>query len=192
MLDSCFFVKNMQMNLGLVLITLLFLSANQSISQVNKKDKSATKSSTEKPVQIQVIEAENSPEGESDYPSIAVPVEAVEAVEEAPSDPVFTTVEKMPEFKGGTEALKTFIFKHLVYPKDAIEADVQGTVYVRFVVRANGQLTNFEVLRSLLPSMSKAALDVVQLTAGDWTPGEQKGKKVDVYYTIPVKFKFEG
>jgi protein TonB len=174
------------MKFGLMLIALLLLSANQLISQVSKKDKSATKSSTEKPVQFQVIEAENSPEGEPDYPSIAVPVEAV------PSDPVFSFVEKMPEFKGGTEALKTFIFKHLVYPKDAIETDVQGTVYVRFVVRANGQLTNFEVLRSLLPSMSKAALDVVQLTAGDWTPGEQKGKKVDVYYTIPVKFKFEG
>ena len=188
MLDSCFFVKNMQMNLGAVLITLLLLTANQSISQVNKKDKSATKSSTEKTVQFQVIEIENSPEGEPDYPRMEVPVEAVE---EVPSDPVFTTVEKMPEFKGGTEALKTFIFKHLVYPKDAIEADVQGTVYVRFVVRANGQLTNFEVLRSLLPSMSKAALDVVQLTAGDWTPGEQKGKKVDVYYTIAVKFKFD-
>jgi len=105
---------------------------------------------------------------------------------------IFTIVEKMPEFKGGTEALKTFILKHLVYPKDAIEADVQGTVYIKFIVRANGQLTNFEVMRSILPSMSKAALDVVQLTAGDWTPGEQKGKKVDVYYTIPVKFKFEG
>ena len=180
------------MKLGLMLFALLLSSANQLISQVGSKDKSATKSSTEKPVQFQVIEAENSPEGESDYPSIAAPVEAVEAVEEAPSDPVFTTVEKMPEFKGGTEALKTFIFKHLVYPKDAIEADVQGTVYVRFVVRANGQLTNFEVMRSLLPSMSKAALDVIKLTAGDWTPGEQKGKKVDVYYTVPVKFKFEG
>lgn len=188
-LDSCFFVKNMQMKLGLMLFALLLSSANQLISQVGSKDKSATKSSTEKPVQFQVIEAEDSPEGEPDYPSIAVPVEAVEDV---PSDPVFTTVEKMPEFKGGTEALKTFIFKYLVYPKDAIEADVQGTVYVRFVVRANGQLTNFEVMRSLLPSMSKAALDVIKLTAGDWTPGEQKGKKVDVYYTVPVKFKFEG
>lgn len=104
---------------------------------------------------------------------------------------IFTIVEKMPEFKGGTEALKKFIQDHLVYPKDAIEQEIQGTVYIKFVVRANGKLTNFEVLRSLLPSMSKAALDVVQLTAGDWTPGEQNGKKVDVYYTIPVKFKFE-
>jgi protein TonB len=104
---------------------------------------------------------------------------------------IFTIVEKMPEFKGGTEALKKFIQDHLVYPKDAIEQEIQGTVYIKFVVRANGKLTNFEVLRSLLPSMSKAALDVVQLTAGDWTPGEQNGKKVDVYYTIPVKFKFD-
>jgi protein TonB len=139
------------------------------------------------PVFSQVVVEERmetvSPEGMMD--NVLAPVEEAE-----PS--IFTIVEKMPEFKGGTEALKTFIFKHLVYPKDAIEADVQGTVYVRFVVRANGQLTNFEVLRSLLPSMSKAALDVVQLTTGDWTPGEQKGKKVDVYYTIPVKFKFEG
>ncbi|HEY6913844.1 MAG TPA: energy transducer TonB, partial [Paludibacter sp.] len=25
-----------------------------------------------------------------------------------------------------------------------------------------------------------------------WTPGEQKGKKVAVYYTLPIKFKLEG
>jgi len=176
------------MKFGLMFIALLLLSANQLISQVGRKDKSASKSSTEKPVQFQVIEVENSPEGEPDYPSIAVPVEAVE---EAPSDPVFSFVEKMPAFKGGSEALKTFIFKHLVYPKDAIEADVQGTVYVRFVVRANGQLTNFEVMRSLHPSMSKAALDVVKLTQGDWIPGEQKGEKVDVYNTVAVKFSLK-
>jgi periplasmic protein TonB len=178
----------MHMNLGLMLITLLLLSANQSISQVNKTDKSATKSSTEKPLQFQVIEVENSPEGTPDHPSIAAPVEAMEAVEEAPSDPVFTIVEKMPEFKGGTEALKKFIQDHLVYPKEAIEANVQGNTYVKFVVRADGQLTNFEVLRSMHPSMKIAALDVVKLTAGDWTPGEQNGKKVDVYYTLPVRF----
>jgi len=101
---------------------------------------------------------------------------------------IFTIVEKMPEFKGGTEALKKFIQDHLVYPKEAIEANVQGNTYVKFVVRADGQLTNFEVLRSMHPSMKIAALDVVKLTAGDWTPGEQNGKKVDVYYTVPVRF----
>lgn len=175
----------MQMNLGLMLVTLLLLSANQSISQENRKDKSATKSSTEKNVQFQVIEMENSPEGEPDHLGISVPVEQIE---EAPSDPIFTIVEKMPEFKGGTEALKKFIQDHLVYPKEAIEANVQGNVYVKFVVRANGQLTNFEVLRSLHPSMNKSALDVIKLTGGDWTPGEQNGKKVDVYYTVPVRF----
>jgi periplasmic protein TonB len=138
------------------------------------------------PVFSQVIVEERietvSPEGTMD--DVVAPVE-----EERPS--IFTIVEKMPDFKGGSEALKKFIQDHLIYPKDAIEQEIQGTVYIKFVVRANGKLTNFEVLRSLLPSLSKAALDVVQLTAGDWTPGEQNGKKVDVYYTVPVRFSLK-
>lgn len=177
------------MKLGLMPIALLFLlSANQAISQVSKKDKSATKSTSEKPVQFEVIEIENSVEGEPDYPSIAAPIEAVE---EAPSDPVFSFVEKMPAFRGGSEELKKFISEHLVYPIETIEKGIQGTVYIKFIVRMDGTLTDFEVMRSLHPSMSKAALDVVKLTQGDWTPGEHKGKKVDVYNTVAVKFSLK-
>jgi periplasmic protein TonB len=176
------------MKLSSLIVSLLLISPTAAISQVGSKDKSASKSTTEKPVQFQVIEVENSPEGEPDYPSIALPVEAVE---EAPSDPVFSFVEKMPEFKGGSEALKKFISNHLVYPLEAIEKGIQGTVYIKFIVRMDGTLTDFEVIRTLHPSTSKAALDVVKLTQGDWTPGEHKGKKVDVYNTVAVKFSLK-
>jgi protein TonB len=176
------------MKLSSLIVSLLLISPTAAISQVGSKDKSASKSKTEKPVQFQVIEMENSPEGEPDYPSIAVPVEAVE---EAPSDPVFSFVEKMPAFKGGSEALKKFIDEHLVYPIETIEKGIQGTVYIKFIVRIDGTLTDFEVMRSLHPSMSKAALDVVKLTQGDWTPGEHKGEKVDVYNTVAVKFSLK-
>jgi TonB family protein len=79
----------------------------------------------------------------------------------------------------------------LVYPIETIEKGIQGTVYIKFIVRIDGTLTDFEVMRSLHPSMSKAALDVVKLTQGDWTPGEHKGEKVDVYNTVAVKFSLK-
>lgn len=176
------------MNPGKLLIVILLLLANKADSQVSKKDKSATKPPTEKPVQFQVIEMENSMEGSPDSPSISMPIEAVE--EEA-SDPVFSFVEKMPEFNGGTVALKKFIDDHLVYPAEAAERGIQGTVYIKFIVRMDGTLTDFEVMRSMHPSMSKAALDVVKLTQGDWSIGEQRGKKVDVYHTVAVKFSLK-
>ena len=173
------------MKLSLLLVALLLISPIAAISQVGTKDKSTAQPINVKPVDNEVIKEDRSVIGDSDILDVAMPVE------EAPSDPVFTVVEKMPEFKGGTEALKTFIHDHLVYPRDAVEQEIQGNVYVKMIVRANGQLTNFEVLRTLSPSLSKAALDVLKLTQGDWMPGEQNGKKVDVYYTVPVRFSLK-
>ncbi len=61
----------------------------------------------------------------------------------------FITVEQMPEFPGGQEALMAFIRKHLRYPKDAIEAEIQGKVYVSFVVNALGTIEAAKIVKGV-------------------------------------------
>ena len=98
-------------------------------------------------------------------------------------------VEPNPEFIGGTKAMFEFLKENLKYPKNA--RDCEGTVYVGFVVKTDGNLTDVNVKRGLHPDIDDEAVRVVKMMSGKWKPGMQSGKPISVAYTIPIKFRLE-
>lgn len=100
---------------------------------------------------------------------------------------VFTTVEQMPEFPGGMNALFKYITANLKFPAIS-DVCVQGRVVLRFVVRKDGSIGDVEVLHSLHPSFDEEAVKVIR-GMPRWTPGKQNGKPVAVYFTLPIRFK---
>ncbi|WP_277466691.1 M56 family metallopeptidase [Parabacteroides sp. PF5-6] len=111
-----------------------------------------------------------------------------EEVEEEVTSEVFTVVEKMPRFPGGDAVLLKHLSKNLVYPRDAASARIEGRVVVSFVVRKDGSVTDPVVVRGIHHSLDAEAIRVV----GDmpkWEPGTQRGKPVNVKYTVPVQFR---
>lgn len=144
------------------------------------------------------------------------PVEepAVETIPLPPSPPpveievdeVFVIVEQMPRFPGcesiaGTNKEKSdcankklleYIGKNLKYPQIAIENGIKGLVTIQFVVNKKGQIIDAEVVRDIGGGCGAAVLKLVEgmeKKVGAWTPGMQRGNKVKVKYTLPVKFK---
>lgn len=103
---------------------------------------------------------------------------------------VFTTVEEMPKFPGGEEALLKFINKGIKYPADAQEGGVQGRVIVSFVVNKDGSVSGAEIVRGVAPSLDAEALRVIN-TFPKWTPGKEKGQAVNVKYTVPITFRLQ-
>lgn len=100
-------------------------------------------------------------------------------------------VDVLPEYPGGDKALMTFISQNIEYPATAIENGVQGRVLVKFVVTPKGNVANTEVIESVSPELDAEALRVVNLLKG-WKPGEYDGKKVFVWYTLPISFNLQG
>ena len=94
----------------------------------------------------------------------------------------------MPKFPGGEEALKQYIFKNLNYPVEAQENNISGKIYVKFVVTKKGEVTNVSLIRSVHPLLDNEAIRVVQ-SLPDWIPGRQAGKKINVWFTIPIIFQ---
>ena len=113
------------------------------------------------------------------------PVVETKEVEE---DVIHVSVEVMPEFPGGTEALLSFIKDNLEYPQKAIDEQTEGRVIVQFVIDKTGKVSSPEVIRGVTSELDQAALDIVSALP-DWKPGEQDGQKVNVKYTLPVVFK---
>lgn len=99
-------------------------------------------------------------------------------------------VEVMPQFKGGESELYAFIGKNLKYPVTAQEGQIQGRVIIRFVVTADGDISDVKVLRGIDPSCDKEAVRVVKMMP-KWIPGKQNGRNVPVYFTLPVVYKLQ-
>lgn len=101
---------------------------------------------------------------------------------------IYKMVDQNPEFPGGTAEMYTFIGSNMVYPETAIRANVEGRVFVKFVVKADGSIGNIDILKGLGFGCDQEALRVINLMP-KWKPGYQNGEKVNVYYTMPVVFR---
>ena len=103
---------------------------------------------------------------------------------------VFDVVEKMPEYPGGQAALFEYLQKNVKYPADAEKKKVEGRVLVTFVVNTDGSITDIEVVRKTFPWLDAEAVRVIS-GMPRWKPGEQKGQKVRVKYTVPLTFRLK-
>ncbi|MBR4138110.1 MAG: energy transducer TonB [Bacteroidales bacterium] len=110
--------------------------------------------------------------------------------EEIQEAEVFKVVEEMPEFPGGTAKLLEYIQKNMKYPMMARESDIQGKVYVQFVVEPDGSISNVQVLRGIGGGCDEEAVRVVQ-SMPKFKPGKQRGAPVRVQYMVPIVFKLQ-
>jgi protein TonB len=100
---------------------------------------------------------------------------------------VYTFVEQMPEYPSGEDMMKIFFSNHKKFPENAKKNNIQGTVFVTFVVEKDGTLSDIKVLRGVQEDIDKEAIRVIS-TMPKWTPGKQRGIPVRVQYNLPVKF----
>lgn len=110
--------------------------------------------------------------------------------EPAEDEQVFFIVEEMPEFPGGEAALRNFIAQTIKYPVAAQDLGIQGRVYVSFVVSKTGKVTDAKIARGVDPVLDQEALRVVNALPL-WKPGIQRGKPVNVSYTVPINFALQ-
>ncbi len=117
---------------------------------------------------------------------IFIPIEDEPLVEE----PVpFHSVSKQPSFNdGGITAFYSYVNKNVQYPKHIAEIGIEGKVFVKFCIDKKGKLTDIEILRGLDKALDNEVKRVCEQSP-DWEPAEQNGKKVKVFYVLPVHFK---
>lgn len=98
--------------------------------------------------------------------------------------------EVMPSFPGGNEELYKWLNSNLVYPPVAEERGIQGTVTLRFVVKEDGSIGEVQVLKAVDRDLDKEAQRVVRKLP-KFIPGRQNGRPVQVWFTLPVRFRLQ-
>lgn len=100
---------------------------------------------------------------------------------------LFTIVEKLPVFPGGTGEMYKYIGKAISYPAKAKKKGIEGSVFLSFVVEADGSVSNVWVARGIGGGCDEPAALMVR-NMPNWSPGTQRGKAVRVAYVLPLKF----
>ncbi|MFD2582864.1 TonB family protein [Pedobacter vanadiisoli] len=99
----------------------------------------------------------------------------------------FVSIEKQPEFPGGIAKFYKYIGGSIKYPKLAQENNVQGKVFLSFVVEKDGSLSDIQITRGLGSGTDEEAIRVLK-ESPKWNPGIQNGLAVRVKYNINVNF----
>ena len=102
-----------------------------------------------------------------------------EVEEEEPE--IFEIVEQNPELIGGQASLK------VRYPEIARKANVEGRVFLQFIVDEQGNVHNPTVVRGIGAGCDEEALRVI--SEAKFIPGRQRGRAVKVKMSMSILFK---
>lgn len=133
---------------------------------------------------------------------LLAPTMAYSQDESSSDELVYTIVEKMPTYKGcesmksemekqkcTNEKIMAYLSENVSYPEEAQDQEIEGRVFVRYIVTPSGKVTDVEVIRGI-PSgeiLDQEAVRVIQ-NLPDFNPGIQKGEAVAVQYNVPIRF----
>ena len=179
----------------------------EEIPIINQPDLPPPPPVAQAPTEIEIVEDEKEVEetiiesSETTKDEI-IEVERVEIEEEVEEiDVPFAVIEDVPVYPGcenvEKDQLRTcfqdkinkHILKNFRYPEIAQEMGIQGRVYVNFVISKEGNITNIK-MRGPDKNLEKEAHRIISLLP-NITPGKQRGKPVNVPFSIPIVFKLQ-
>ncbi|MFW5687822.1 MAG: energy transducer TonB [Bacteroidota bacterium] len=113
-----------------------------------------------------------------------------EPEKEVDEDIIIDRPEYMPEFPGGDQALYKYLAQAINYPSMAVNLNIEGVVFVGFVIERDGSVSNVHVIRGIGAGCDEEAIRAVESMPG-WNPGRMGTQPVRVRYTLPVRFKLK-
>ncbi|MDH5397159.1 MAG: energy transducer TonB [Cyclobacteriaceae bacterium] len=108
--------------------------------------------------------------------------------DEVVDDQLYLHADDMPLPEGGYQAFYGFVGENLKYPRTAQRMNVEGKVFIQFVIDKKGNITEAQVIRGIGAGCDEEALRVINL-APQWLPGRQRGQSVRVRMVLPITFK---
>ncbi len=102
----------------------------------------------------------------------------------------YCSYQELAEYNGGLPELYKFIGQTLVYPKEALNNDIQGVVYVSFIIDTDGSITNAKIIKSVHKQLDNEALRIVN-EMPKWKPTKFEGEFVQTEFALPINFRIE-
>jgi periplasmic protein TonB len=108
-------------------------------------------------------------------------------VEKEDPHEIFIVVEETAAPTGGMPAFYQFVLKNMKYPAPAKRMDIEGKVFVQFIVEKDGRITDVQTVKGIGGGCDEEAVRVVQLSP-NWKPAKQRGRAVRQRMILPITF----
>ena len=105
---------------------------------------------------------------------------------------VYHKAEVDPSFTGGKDAMMKYLNDNIQFPKNAEAEELEGTVFVDFVIAENGNVEEVNVIDAPGEEVDQRFRDeAIRVVSAmpKWIPGKQHGKPVAVRYSLPIAFQ---
>ena len=106
------------------------------------------------------------------------------------SEQIYSIAEVMPVFHEGDNGLMEYIQKNVSYPQEACDKNVEGTVYVNFIIDEQGNVESPKISKGADEALDTEALRVIKLMP-KWTPAKNQGNAVRICLNLPIKFSLK-
>ena len=90
-------------------------------------------------------------------------------------------------FPGGQEAYNNYLSKSSAYPEPAKSANIQGSVYIRFVIEKDSTISNIHPCDGIGSGTAETAMRLIK-NSGKWIPNTVNGMTVRTRCIVPVRF----
>jgi TonB family protein len=131
--------------------------------------------------------------GEGEGTSASLNDEGIDASFSSESDPYYKAIDPTTQVWAPTFKTKfeTWIDENFIYPKKAYKSKQKGISIVKFMVNADGTLSNFSLSESSgYKELDDYALELLK-TMPDWNSAKKDGVNIPMEVSIPLVFDFE-
>ncbi len=92
-----------------------------------------------------------------------------------------------PTCYGGNRLLKEFIQEEMIYPSQALQAGVEGTVEIEFIVNKDGSVSDIRVIKRVSKEIDAEAIRIFSKIL--WYPATEIGIPISFKHSMEIKFK---
>ncbi|MCW3465069.1 energy transducer TonB [Chitinophaga nivalis] len=100
---------------------------------------------------------------------------------------LYTQINTPATFKGGADALASFLSRTMRYPRSAVLNNEMGEVAVSFLIDAAGHVKDPVATGQASDALKKEAIRVIRLSPR-WHPAKVRGKATADYFILPIRF----
>ena len=131
----------------------------------------------------------NFPVNEGEYPPKAIETHKTDS-KVVNVDSVYDAafVQEQASFSGGYLSQKDFLSKNIQYPESCTKKNINGNIYVEFIVERDGKLSDIKLKSGIHPLLDEEALRVVKLMP-NWLPAKIGGIAVRMKKELMLVFK---
>ena len=136
-------------------------------------------------LKIEFMDAEWNSDGASNYRGVIV-----KKIKDEWTNELFQYCDVKPEPKEGMEEFIRYISENLKYPEEAKQSEIEGRVFVQFIVDASGKLKNIQAVKGIGWGCDEEAVRVMQ-NAPPWNPAKVADMPVKTRMILPITYKLD-